>query len=183
MNADDMRRLALQMPEAEEKSHFGKAGFPGAQPHLCTLPDADTAVVKLTHEQQEMLAGTEPAIFAPVPGGWGRQGWTRVTLAAADELTLRSALLTAWRNVAPASLRKAFDVVRQGAGETAEDDRRRARRSAGVARSMEPRRRRLRGDHPQVPRGVFTVGPGDARATAARPGRSTSPAGPAPRRC
>ena len=69
-----------------------------------------TAVVKLTHEQQEMLASAEPAIFAPVPGGWGRQGWTRVMLAAADELTLRSALLTAWRNVAPASLRKAFDV-------------------------------------------------------------------------
>ena len=49
-------------------------------------------MVKLTHEQQEMLTDAEPAIFVPVPGGWGRQGWTRVMLAAADELTLRSAL-------------------------------------------------------------------------------------------
>jgi hypothetical protein len=108
MNADDMRRLALQMPETEEKSHFGKADFRVRNHIFCTLPDAGTAVVKLTHEQQEMLASTEPAIFAPVPGGWGRQGWTKVTLAAADELTLKSALLTAWRNVAPAGLKKKY---------------------------------------------------------------------------
>ena len=35
-------------------------------------------------------------------------------LAAADELTLKSALVTAWRNVAPVSLRKAFDVSGNG---------------------------------------------------------------------
>ena len=50
------------------------------------------------------------AVFLePIKGGWGRQGWTRVILAATDELTLRSALTTAWRNVAPAKLRKAHD--------------------------------------------------------------------------
>lgn len=110
MNADDVRRLALEMPETEEKSHFGKADFRVRNHIFSTLPDSGTAVVKLTHEQQEMLTDAEPAIFVPVPGGWGRQGWTRVMLAAADELTLRSALVTAWRNVAPVSLRKAFDV-------------------------------------------------------------------------
>jgi hypothetical protein len=115
MNATDMRRLSLEMPGAEEKSHFGKADFRVRNRIFATLPDTDTAVVKLTHEQQEMLTGAEPAIFAPVPGGWGRQGWTRVTLAAADELALKSALLTAWRNVAPVSLRKAFDVSGTGA--------------------------------------------------------------------
>jgi len=116
MNADHLRRLALQMPEAEEKSHFGKADFRVRNRIFCTLPDADAAVVKLTREQQEMLADTEPAIFVPLPGGWGRQGWTKVMLATADELTLKSALLTAWRNVAPASLRKSLDV--SGIGET-----------------------------------------------------------------
>jgi hypothetical protein len=110
MNADDMRRLARQMPEAEEKSHFGKPDFRVRNHIFATLPDADTAVIKLTREQQEMLTGAEPAIFAAVPGGWGRQGWTRVELAAADELTLKSALLTAWRNVAPPALRKVFDA-------------------------------------------------------------------------
>ena len=114
MNADDVRRLALALPEAEEKSHFGKADFRVRNRIFATLPDADTAVVKLTREQQEMLTDAEPVIFAPLPGGWGRQGWTRVVLAAADELTLKSALLTAWRNIAPVSLRKAFDVSGNG---------------------------------------------------------------------
>ena len=114
MNAADLRRIALALPEAEEKSHFGKADFRVRNRIFATLPDADTAVVKLTREQQEMLTGAEPAIFVPVPGGWGRQGWTRVMLAAADQLTLRSALLTAWRNIAPVSLRKAFDISGNG---------------------------------------------------------------------
>src|SRR3954467_2748811 len=94
------------MPEAEEKSHFGKPDFRVRNRIFATLRDADTAVVKLSHEQQEILTEAEPAIFAPVVGGWGRQGWTRVMLAAADEITLKSALLTAWRNVAPASVQK-----------------------------------------------------------------------------
>jgi hypothetical protein len=114
MNADDVRRLALALPEAGEKSHFGKADFRVRNRIFASLPDADAAVVKLTREQQEMLTGAEPAIFVPVPGGWGRQGWTRVTLAVADELTLRSALLTAWRNIAPVSLREACDVSGSG---------------------------------------------------------------------
>jgi hypothetical protein len=32
-------------------------------------------------------------------------------LAATDEPTLRSALVTAWRNTAPMTLRKAFDLA------------------------------------------------------------------------
>ena len=106
MNAYDMRRLALQMPEAEEKSHFGKADFRVRNRIFATLPDVDTAVVKLTLEQQEMLTDAEPAIFAPVPGGWGRQGWTRVALIACDETTMVSTLWMAWRNAAPAAAKK-----------------------------------------------------------------------------
>lgn len=110
MDEDTMRRMALSLPEAEEKSHFGKADFRVRNRIFATLPEPTHAVVKLTHEQQEMLTASEPAIFQPVKGGWGRQGWTRVSLSAADEVTLRSALLTAWRNVAPAKLLKAHSA-------------------------------------------------------------------------
>ena len=40
MNATDMRRLSLEMPEAEEKSHFGKADFRVRNRIFATLPDA-----------------------------------------------------------------------------------------------------------------------------------------------
>lgn len=101
--------MALALPEAEEKSHFGKADFRVRNKIFASLPDDGHMVVKLTPEQQEVMAGAEPAVFQPVKGGWGRQGWTRVALAAADETTLKSALVTAWRNVAPAKLRAVLE--------------------------------------------------------------------------
>lgn len=110
MDADAARRAALALPEAEEKSHFGKADFRVRNKIFASLPDEGHMVVKLTPEQQEVMAGAEPAIFQPVKGGWGRQGWTRITLAAADETTLKSALVTAWRNVAPAKLRATVET-------------------------------------------------------------------------
>jgi len=106
MNEADLRLMALQMPEAEEKAHFGKADFRVRNRIFCTLPDAGTAVVKLTGEQQQMLTDAEPTIFAPVKGGWGRQGWTTMALATCDATTMASALWMAWRNAARAGLKK-----------------------------------------------------------------------------
>jgi hypothetical protein len=106
MTAVEFRRLAHALPETEEKSHFGKADFRVRNKIFASLPDAATGVVKLTPELQEMMMAAEPSIFRAVKGGWGRQGWTQITLAEADAETLASALRTAWRNVAPKSLQK-----------------------------------------------------------------------------
>jgi hypothetical protein len=107
MDDQAARKLALGMPEATEKSHFGNADFRVRNKIFMSLPEPGRAVVKLTREQQEVLCGAEPAIFVPVKGGWGRQGWTSVMLAESDETTLHSAIRQAWLNVAPAKLRKA----------------------------------------------------------------------------
>jgi len=106
LSPDDVRRIALSLPEAEEKSHFDKPDFRVRNKIFASLPPGGKTVVKLTPEQQATMCGAEPAIFQPIKGGWGRQGWTEVALAQADEVTLRSALTTAWRNVAPTGLRK-----------------------------------------------------------------------------
>lgn len=106
MTTDDFRRIALALPEAEEKSHFGKPDFRVRNRIFASLPPGGHAVLKLTPEEQAMLASAEPDIFRPVKGGWGRQGWTEMDLSATDEMTLHSACLMAWRNVAPISLRK-----------------------------------------------------------------------------
>ncbi len=97
LTGSDLRRIALGLPGTEEKAHFGKADFRVRNKIFASLPDEETAVVKLTPEQQQQLmAEAEPAIFAPVPGGWGRKGWTRVRLPVCDAATLESALRTAW---------------------------------------------------------------------------------------
>jgi hypothetical protein len=106
MQSEDFRRLALALPEAVEKSHFGQADFRVKNKIFATLKDDTAGVVKLKPEQQEMMVSAEPKIFAALKGGWGDQGWTRIELAAADEITLQSALLTAWRNVAPKLLQR-----------------------------------------------------------------------------
>lgn len=105
MTPETFRSLALALPGAEEKSHFGKADFRVRNKIFATLKDETTGVVKLTPEQQKILTAAEPNMFQPVPGGWGRQGSTQVMLAHADVAALKSVLRTAWRNVAPKSLK------------------------------------------------------------------------------
>jgi hypothetical protein len=106
MQSEDFRRLALALPEAVEKSHFGQADFRVKNKIFASMPDVSAGVVKLKPEQREMMVAAEPKIFSALKGGWGDQGWTRVDLATADETTLKSALVAAWRNVAPKSMQR-----------------------------------------------------------------------------
>ena len=109
MSASRFRRAALALPGAVEGAHQGTADFRVGKRIFATLgyPDDAWGMVKLTQEQQSMLTEAEPDIFRPVPGGWGKQGYTNVRLAKADAATLKSALTMAWKNVAPKSQVKA----------------------------------------------------------------------------
>jgi hypothetical protein len=109
--SDDLRRVALSLPHASEKPHFDRTSFRVDAPKgkiFVTMPtDGVTANLMLTRETQDVLCAAEPTIFAPVPNKWGDNGATTITLAAADEATLRSALISAWRNAAPPKIRAA----------------------------------------------------------------------------
>ena len=107
MSASDFRRAALALPGAVEGAHQGTADFRVGKRIFATLGYPAWGMVKLTQEQQSMLVEAEPEIFRPVPGGWGKQGYTNVFLEKADATTLKSALSMAWKNVAPKSLAKA----------------------------------------------------------------------------
>lgn len=106
MTRDDFRRIALSLPEAVEAAHVGSPDFRVRKKIFATLgpKDPHLAVVKLAAGDQDMLVSVEPTVFAPVAGGWGQQGWTTINLETADEATLRSALTSAWRTVAPKRL-------------------------------------------------------------------------------
>ena len=102
MSISRFRRTALALSNAVESAHHGKADFRVGKRIFATLghPDENWGTLKLTPEQQSMLVDAEPDIFRPVPGGWGRQGYTNVLLAKADATTLKSALTMAWQNIA-----------------------------------------------------------------------------------
>lgn len=111
MNEADFRKLALSLEGAAESSHMGHADFRVRNKIFATLPfegDDDAkgnvpggvGVLKLTPDQQDELVEEFPAFCEPLPGGWGRQGYTRVILRRAPSKAVRRLLETAWRNVA-----------------------------------------------------------------------------------
>jgi hypothetical protein len=106
MTPAGFRRLALALPETSEVGHMGHPDFRVGGKIFATLgyPDDGWGMVKLTPDQQEALVSAEPSVFVPVEGGWGRGGATNVRLGAARAASLRLALATAWRNVAPRAL-------------------------------------------------------------------------------
>jgi hypothetical protein len=100
------RALALALPGAEEKSHFGKADFRVRNKIFAGFNDQGMAYVKLSRDQQDMLCAAEPDLISPIKGGWGAQGWTQVEHHSADAALLRSVLVMAWTNVAPKAMVK-----------------------------------------------------------------------------
>jgi hypothetical protein len=97
-NKQDLRRIALSLEGTTAAPHFDRTAFKVARVYATLAADGHTANLKLLPEEQEFKCMMAPAAFAPVPGGWGRQGWTTVTLTAVSVAELRDALTMAWRH-------------------------------------------------------------------------------------
>jgi hypothetical protein len=100
MTGSDFRRIAISLPDSTEGSHFGNPDFRVGGKIFATLSlERDGyGVLLLTPEQQSGMVEDEPAVFSPVPGGWGRNGSTRVLLSKVSPDILEAALRTAWQN-------------------------------------------------------------------------------------
>ena len=103
------RQLALSLPEAEEKSHFEKPDFRIRNKVFAVLHvDKQVMVVKLSLVDQSVFCSYDATAIYPVPGGWGRQGWTMINLKKVRKAMLIDALTTAWKTVAPVTLVKKY---------------------------------------------------------------------------
>lgn len=94
MTADQFRRLALSLPDTEERAHHHHPDFRVKGKLFATLgyPDASRAMVKLTPEQQAEFVHDYPEVFSPVNGAWGRQGCTSVLLPKARKAEMQRAI-------------------------------------------------------------------------------------------
>jgi hypothetical protein len=106
MTANQFRRQALRLPEAEESSHMGHPDFRVRGKVFASLgyPEEGWGMVKLSPAQQQRVVRGHPDVFAPVTGAWGRQGATVVRLQAAHPTAVRDVLGAAWRHAAPRAL-------------------------------------------------------------------------------
>lgn len=110
MTADDFRKLALGLPETIESAHMHHPDFRVGGKIFATLgyPGKDWAVVNLTPNEQKHFIQSDPKVFQPVKGAWGRRGNTNVYLPEAKIDIVREAVTAAWRNTAPKRL---FEIL------------------------------------------------------------------------
>src|ERR1700758_3084504 len=106
MTANQFRKLALSLPETEERSHMNHPDFRVAGKIFATLgyPDKTRGMVKLSPEDQHYFSKDHPDVFIPVKGTWGRRGATSIQLKGASKEVVAKAIQAAWRNTAPKRL-------------------------------------------------------------------------------
>ena len=97
----DFRRIALALPDTTHAPHFERTAFKRRITFATLAPDGLSANLKFTLDEQELKCLTAPDAFAPVPGGWGRMGFTTVRLVAVTADELAAALRLAWAHAGP----------------------------------------------------------------------------------
>jgi hypothetical protein len=106
MTPKEFCQLALSFPEAIESAHMDHPDFRVAGKIFATLghPNENSAMVKLSPDDQKEFVGSKPDVFERANGAWGQRGSTIVHLPAATIDIMREALTAAWRNAAPKRL-------------------------------------------------------------------------------
>lgn len=99
------RQLALSLPEAEEKSHFGTPDFRVKNKIFATIHvDKQYMMIKLPVMDQSVFCAFDKEVIFPVPGGWGRKGATFFNLKKVKKAMLVDALAVAWKSIAPVKM-------------------------------------------------------------------------------
>ncbi|MES1219805.1 MAG: MmcQ/YjbR family DNA-binding protein, partial [Bacteroidota bacterium] len=76
---------------------------------FATLSEKDRTVnLKLTLADQSVFCAFDKTIIFPVPGGWGRMGFTCVNLKKVKKAMFKDALTVAYCTVAPPKLAEKF---------------------------------------------------------------------------
>jgi hypothetical protein len=109
VSVSNARKMALTLPEAEEKKHFETPDFRVGNKIFASLHEAKgLMMVKLNAVDQSVFCAYDPDIIYPVPGGWGKKGATFVNLKKVPKAMLQDALTTAWKTVAKTTLVKKY---------------------------------------------------------------------------
>lgn len=90
MTSNEFRSIALNLPDALEKSHFNHPDFRVNGKIFATLgyPKKGWGMVKLTPKQQKDFVQSDPNAFMPVKGKWGVVGATSVLLRLAKKTSV-----------------------------------------------------------------------------------------------
>ncbi|MFJ8545110.1 MmcQ/YjbR family DNA-binding protein [Streptomyces sp. NPDC093586] len=116
-DAEDVRRIALSLPDTTEKTAWSMPTFRVAGKMFATLPEDETSMaVRCPKEERAELVLAEPDKFW-IAGHEAQFAWVRVRLAVLDgEDELRDVLADSWRQAAPSRLLEAHPRLGLPAG-------------------------------------------------------------------
>lgn len=105
-SAKDFRRIALSLAGTTQAPHVDRTAFKVKRIYATLAADGRSANLKLSPDEQAFKCMMAREAFTPVPGGWGRQGWTTATLSKLSAAELAQALEMAWRHALPTKPRR-----------------------------------------------------------------------------
>src|SRR5215212_1427186 len=94
---DDVRRLALGLPETSEKPCYGTPGFYVRKHLFARLRNDGSLAVKIEPGERELLMGAEPQVFFITEHYREYETYVLVRLEAVDESELLEVLTDSWR--------------------------------------------------------------------------------------
>jgi len=113
VSIDEVTTWALAFPEATQQPHFEKNSFRVKKKIFATLDvRSQKAVVKLSEIDQSVFVAYDKTIIYPVPGAWGKQGWTIIELKKVRKTMFKDALRTSYRTVAPKKFLEQMDPLK-----------------------------------------------------------------------
>jgi hypothetical protein len=109
LDAEDVRRIALSLPDTTEKIAWGMPTFRVGGKMFATLPEDETSIaVRCPKEERDELVLAEPGKFW-IADHEASFAWVRVRLAALEDTgELRDILADSWRQAAPARLLESY---------------------------------------------------------------------------
>ena len=111
MSLDDVRVMALALPEAEEGRSYGTAAWRvKGKLFARALEDATSIVIKVDLEAREGLVAASPDAFVVTPH-YQNYPMMVVKLGAVPRGLLHDLLIEAWRRTAPPKVVAAFDAT------------------------------------------------------------------------
>jgi hypothetical protein len=110
MQARSVKKLALELPEAEERETWETPTFRVRNKMFAMFGDGGREIwIKSTHDEQRALVQMDPDTFF-VPPYVGPSGWVGARFATVERDELRELLIEAWRMTAPKRLVAEFDA-------------------------------------------------------------------------
>ncbi|MFJ9125344.1 MmcQ/YjbR family DNA-binding protein [Streptomyces sp. NPDC102340] len=105
LDAEDVRTVALSLPDTTEKVAWSMPTFRVAGKMFATVPEDETSIaVRCPKEEREELVLAEPDKFW-VADHEAFSAWVRVRLASLEDTAeLRDILADSWRQAAPTRL-------------------------------------------------------------------------------